>query len=135
VPGHAGITGNKKADEEAKRALEKSIPNGENYPPEDLSGLVKTEMASSRQRRWEEAENAMKERKKNTGWPNDTKKLKRHNQVAVIRLRTGYSRATYRNKMEGNPDPDCPFCSAKLTLKHILWQYKERQESNMTKQV
>jgi ribonuclease HI len=26
VPGHAGITGNKEADEKAKRALKKSIP-------------------------------------------------------------------------------------------------------------
>jgi hypothetical protein len=29
-------------------------------------------MAGSRQKSWEEGENAMKERKKNTGWQNDT---------------------------------------------------------------
>jgi hypothetical protein len=51
---HAGITVNKKADEDAKRALEESIPNYEKYPPEDLSGWIKTEMVSSRQRRWKE---------------------------------------------------------------------------------
>jgi hypothetical protein len=43
------------------------------------------------------------------------------------------------NKMEGTPDPYCPFCSAKLTLEHILWQWKEtvkeRRKSNMTKEV
>jgi ribonuclease HI len=33
-PGHAGITENEKVDDEAKRALEKSISNDENYPPE-----------------------------------------------------------------------------------------------------
>jgi ribonuclease HI len=37
VPGHAGITGNEEADEEAKRALAKSISNEEKDPPEDLS--------------------------------------------------------------------------------------------------
>jgi hypothetical protein len=41
--------------------------------------------------------------------------------------------------MEGTPDPDCPFCSAKLTLEHILWQCKEteeeRRKSNVTKVV
>jgi hypothetical protein len=41
--------------------------------------------------------------------------------------------------MEGNPDPDCPFCSAKLTLEHILWQCKEteeeRRKNNMTKEI
>jgi hypothetical protein len=41
--------------------------------------------------------------------------------------------------MEGSPNPYCPFCSAKLTLEHILWQCKEpeeeRRKSNMTKEV
>jgi hypothetical protein len=64
VPGHAGRTGNKEADEEAKQALEESIPNDEKYPPEDLSGWIKTEMVGSRQKSWEAGENAMKERKR-----------------------------------------------------------------------
>jgi hypothetical protein len=41
--------------------------------------------------------------------------------------------------MEGNSVSECSFCSAKLTLEHILWQCKEtdkeRQKSNMTKEV
>jgi ribosomal protein L37AE/L43A len=41
--------------------------------------------------------------------------------------------------MEGTPDPDCPFCSAKHTIEHILWQCKKTEEeirkSNMTKDV
>jgi hypothetical protein len=130
VPGHAGITKNEEADEEAKRPLEESIPKDEKYPPKDLSEWIKTEMAGSRQRRFEEGGNAMKERKKNTGWQNDTEKLKR---------RDGYSRATHRNKMKKTPNPECPFCSAKLTLEHIIWHYKEteeeRRKSNMTKEV
>jgi hypothetical protein len=64
--------------------------------------------------------------------------LKRLNQVVITRLRTGY-RAAHRNKMEGSPNLDCPFCSAKLTLEHILCQCKEteeeRRKSNMTKEV
>jgi hypothetical protein len=82
----------------------------------------------------ESRKNAMKERKKNT-----VEKLKRRDQVALTRLRTDYSRATHRNKMEGTPDPDYPFCSAKLKLEHILWQCKEtekeRQKSNMTEKI
>jgi hypothetical protein len=62
----------------------------------------------------------MKEIMKNIGWQNDTEKLKRCGQVAVTRLRTGYSRATYRNKIEGTPEPNCPFCIAKLTLENII---------------
>jgi hypothetical protein len=77
--------------------------------------------------------------KKNMSWQNDTEKLKRRNQVTVTRLRTGNIRATHRNKINGTPDPECPFCSAKLTLDCILWQCKEiekeRRKSNMTKEV
>jgi hypothetical protein len=40
--------------------------------------------------------------------------------------------------MEGTPDPDCQFGSAKLTLEHILWQCKETEEeirkNNKTKE-
>jgi hypothetical protein len=83
---------------------------------------------------------AIKERKKNTpSWQNDTEKLKRRDQMAVTRLKTGYNRATHSNQMEGTPDLDCLFCSAKLLLEHILWQCeeteKERRKSNMTKEV
>jgi hypothetical protein len=109
------------------------------YPPEDLSGRIKAEMAGSRQRSWEEGEIVMLEKKKNIVWQNDTEKLKRCDQVAVARLRTGYSRAIHRNKIERTPNPDCPFCSVKLTQEHILWQCKEteeeRQKCNMTKEV
>jgi hypothetical protein len=75
VPGHARITGNEEPDEEAKRAHEELIPNDKKYPPEDLNGWIKTQMACSRQTRWEEGENTMKERKKNMVWQNDTEKL------------------------------------------------------------
>jgi hypothetical protein len=78
VPGHAGITGNEEADEGAKRAFEESIPNNEKYPPEDLSGWIKTKRAG--------------------------------------------------RKLDGTPDPNCPFYSAKVTLEHILWQCKKTEE-------
>jgi hypothetical protein len=105
VPGHAGITGNEEADEEAKRVLEKSISNDEKYPSEDLSGWIKTEMAGSRQRTWEEGENVMKERKKNMGWQNDTEKLKRCDQVAVTRWRTGYRLPVLQRKTHTRTHP------------------------------
>jgi hypothetical protein len=73
----------------------------------------------------------MKGRNKNMGWQNDTEKLKIRDQVAVTRLRTGYSRVTHRNKNEGTPETDWPFCSAKVTLE----TEKERRKNNITKVV
>jgi hypothetical protein len=72
VPGHAGITGNEEADKEAKRTLEESISNDKKYPPDDLSGWIKTKMAGSRERRWE------RERKTLVG---NTEKLIRRDQI------------------------------------------------------
>jgi hypothetical protein len=69
----------------------------------------------------------MKERKNTTGWQNDTEKLKKHDQVAVARLRTGYSRATHRKKKEGSPVPYCPFCTAKLTLEHSGKEQRKKE--------
>jgi hypothetical protein len=63
----------------------------------------------------------MKKLKKIMGWQNDTKKLKSRDQAGVTRLRTGYSRATHRNTIEGTPDPD------------ILWQCKETEEERRKK--
>jgi hypothetical protein len=85
-------------------------------------------MAGSRQGRWKEGKNVMKEIKKNIGWQNDTEKLRRRDQVP--RLRTSYTKDTYRSKIKRTSDPDCLFCSAKLTLEHILWQCKENEGRN-----
>jgi hypothetical protein len=87
IPSHSEITRNERADEAAKNAVEEDINGRELYPPQEL--IVHREKTPE-----------------HTGWQNDTKKLKRRDQVAVTRLRTGYSyRATHRNKMEGTSDP------------------------------
>jgi hypothetical protein len=67
VPITAGITGNEEADEEAKRSLEESITNDEStHQRTGGDGWIKTEMAGSQQRNWEEGEITMKEKIKRT---------------------------------------------------------------------
>jgi hypothetical protein len=77
VPEHAGITGNEEADEEAKQALAESVLNDEMYPPEDLSGWIKTEMAGNRTKKLGRGEECKEREKQNICWQIDTEKLKR----------------------------------------------------------
>jgi hypothetical protein len=75
------------------------------------------EMAGSRQRRWEEEENAMKERKENT------EKRKRRDKVAVTRLRNGR-----------HPGPRLPVLQRKIhTRTHPLAVQRNRER--ITKEV
>jgi hypothetical protein len=57
----------------------------------------------------------------------------RKEQVAISRLRTGYTRATHGPKMEGVSNPLFLFCNTHLSVDHILWEWKETedQKTNM----
>jgi hypothetical protein len=83
-------------------------------------------MASSRQKRWEEGDNAMKERKKNTGWQNDTEKLKRRDQVAVTWLRTGYSRP---HTVKKNLRPRLPALHRKTHTRTSMGERRRRSKN------
>jgi hypothetical protein len=64
----------------------------------------------------------MRFRKETVEWKDDSTNLSRKDQVVVSRLRTGYTRATYRHVIEKTPSPECPFCRVLLTTEHILWE-------------
>jgi hypothetical protein len=51
--------------------------------------------------------------------------LSRKKQVVISRLRTGYTRAAHRHKIEQTDIPYCPFCDVRLTTDHFLWQCSE----------
>jgi hypothetical protein len=55
----------------------------------------------------------------------------RKEQVAISRLRTGYTRATHGPKMEGVSNPLCPSCNIYLSVDNILWECKETEDQRM----
>jgi hypothetical protein len=77
----------------------------------------------------------MKVRKENTGWQNDTEKLKRRDQVVISRLRTGYSKDTHRSKMGGEPQTQPARFAAQNSHWNTLETEEERRKSDMAKEV
>jgi hypothetical protein len=59
--------------------------------------------------------------KRDQRWKNGNNEMKvRKPDVAISRLRTGYTRATHVPKMGGIGNPLCPFCNTDLSVAHIL---------------
>jgi hypothetical protein len=54
--------------------------------------------------------------------------MPRKEQVAISRLRPGYTRATHGPKMIGVGNPLCPFCNTYLSADHLLWECKETED-------
>jgi hypothetical protein len=70
----------------------------------------------------------MKERKPDVVRKEDTKGMSRKDQVAISRLRTGYTRATHGSNMKGVSNLLCTFCNTYLFVDHIMWECKETEE-------
>jgi hypothetical protein len=69
-----------------------------------------------RDQRWKNGNNKMKERKPNVDREEDTKGMPRKEQVAISRLRTGYTRATY-----GPKTTNCGNNAKKLRTRERAW--------------
>jgi hypothetical protein len=87
VSSYVGIPGNDKTDQSAKEALDEDISTTERYPPDDLT---EEDFKKSDQR-----------------WKNMWQRKINKEQVAISKLRTGYTRATHGPKMEGVSNPLC----------------------------
>jgi hypothetical protein len=118
VPNHKGITGNEKAEQATIEALDEDIPTTERYPPDNLKKWFTEEDFKKRDQRWKNGNNDMKERKPDVDRKEDTKGMPRKEQVAISRLRTGY---TIGNSL-------CLFCNTDLSVNHILWECKETED-------
>jgi hypothetical protein len=114
------IPGNEKTNPVAKETLDEDILTTERYPPDDLKKWLTEEDFKKRDEKWKNGNNEMKERKPDVDRKENTKGMPRKKQVALSRLKTGYTRATHGPKMEGVGNPLCLFCDTDLSVDHIL---------------
>jgi hypothetical protein len=81
----------------------------------------------------------MKERKSKPEWTKETAGLGIKNQVIIIRIKTGYTRATPSYIIEKRDKTDCRFCNSELTVVNILWTWQKTEQDrlrmNITKNV
>jgi hypothetical protein len=121
IPSHVGIPGNEKANQAAKEALDKDISTTKRYPPDDLKKCLTEEDFRKRDQRWKNGNNEMKERKLDFDRKEDTKGMSRKEQVAISRLRTGYTRAPHGPKMEGVSNPLCQDQRMNMDMRKKQW--------------
>jgi len=127
IPGHAGIEGNEKADQAAKRALTKEITDF-TIPYTDFKMTVKSFIMSCWQRQWNECI----QNKLHSILPCVQNKIPskfntRKDQAIYHRCLIGHSRLTHLHLLVNEPAPVCQNCRCPLTIKHILLECTQLQ--------
>jgi hypothetical protein len=79
----------------------------------------------------EQADEEAKGRKIEHEYDGDTRGMTRREQVVISRLRTGYTRATHRPRMNGIKDTQCPSCYTGLEVDHVLWDCTETEQTKI----
>ena len=129
IPGHAGIEGNEKTDEIAKKALrknfiEKTITPGDSEAYKEIEKMVESEW----QQQWTSNKNGAFFRKiqptigRKTSYSNKNRKK----EVSITRLRFGKTRLNeYMHKIGLHQDGKCNTCKVAETVEHYVMECQE----------
>jgi hypothetical protein len=94
------------------------------------SDWVKRESWQVRQDEWKFSGNLMTTVKPNIRRYSSTEDLPRRLQVVVLRLRMGYTNITHAHRLSDDPKPYCNECEQDLTVWHLLWQCRNKNQHN-----
>ena len=121
IPSHVGISGNEKADTAAKSALSLHVTPMK-IPAADLVPRVTMLISEKWQQFWNSCTgNKLQAIRPTVGNGHQPKpSLSRRDEVVVNRHRIGHTRCTHSYLLTGADQPECTTCQCPLTVKHIL---------------
>ena len=129
IPSHVGISGNETADHYAKEALSLPEKNHSKIPFSDFKHKIKEHITST----WTELWKQQKTNKLNTIQPRISPRkplsLRRRESVIFTRLKIGHTHVTHKHLLEGEEAPFCVSCNQTFTVRHILTECAEFNNS------
>jgi ribonuclease HI len=120
VPSHVGISGNEKADKEAKSSLNKII-SPRFIPYTDMKQYINQYIVKLWQEQWDnEIHNKLHGIQPIVGQSNPINNIKRREEIILARLRIGHTNLTHLYILTGGNPPICQICHCNLTVKHFM---------------
>jgi ribonuclease HI len=120
VPSHVGITGNERADVEAKAALQSPISDCK-VPHLDYKHVVSLHITKLWQTQWDQFPlNKLNSIKKTIGETKFQGISKRRDEVVLHRARIGHTHLTHCYLLKAEDQPQCDSCHSALSVRHVL---------------
>ena len=140
VPGHIGIIGNEKADQQAKLAIrspDSHFINISSYS--DIRKQIKHDTTLLWQNIWTTQNNKLNEVKQTVERWRRNPNISTTNEKKLNRARIGHTRLTHEYLMTKSDPPICQSCGTSITIKHIFEEcrtyIKQRKDLNISHQI
>ena len=130
IPSHCGIDGNERVDQLAKETLDHDIEPLVGVRYADLKPQVNSYIQQLVQIKWDVAVHGrdLYFVKPTLGPPKKFQHLTRAEDVVIIRLRIGHTKATKSHILSRGPPTACHHCGQTLTIDHMLLECAVLQE-------
>lgn len=122
IPGHCGIPGNERVDEEAKKATLRGDPSVlTNIPLPDAKNHYKKAIIEEWENIWiNTPSNKLRKIKQFTKKMNTSSQQLRRNEIVLARLRIGHTNLTHSHIRKKENPTNCDECNILLSIEHIL---------------